>query len=330
MTNNNDSNTASKSQDHENPWESAANDVLWTAQHDVSNNNNNNHNRNNWNPQEDDEANNHICFFQWFQACHWLDILMSSTVMILYLSGVASFSKLTLTHMFWWSLSALWMARGLLAKLFKVGVPLSATMSAILAVFYTLSALINWFWLHCLVWETVCQKHPHLQSILMLVFGFLEAIRFLSIRHWMILEQERWNTQDAMGGSPRSRTFSRSSGPWWWASPAPQHPSSTDQAHDPLLSPSTPTNTGSTSRRRTLFLPPWTSNQRTYVEDHDAPAGSTGGWWPFSSPSRRSRDADADDASVEYASLNEDWASRSEEDPFWWAHEQQQQQQQQS
>jgi hypothetical protein len=33
-----------------------------------------------------------------------------------------------------------------------------------------------------------------------------------------------------------------------------------------------------------------------------------------------------DDGSVDYASLNEEWASRSEEDPYWWTREENNQQ----
>lgn len=46
-----------------------------------------------------------------------------------------------------------------------------------------------------------------------------------------------------------------------------------------------------------------------------------GGWWPFSSSRSTARtSADfRDDGSVEYASLNEDWTNRSQQDPHWWS-----------
>jgi hypothetical protein len=40
-------------------------------------------------------------------------------------------------------------------------------------------------------------------------------------------------------------------------------------------------------------------------------------WWPFSS-ARPSNTSARDDGSVDYVSLNEDWASRSQDDPLWW------------
>jgi hypothetical protein len=43
-------------------------------------------------------------------------------------------------------------------------------------------------------------------------------------------------------------------------------------------------------------------------------------WWPFSS-ARPSNTSARDDGSVDYASLNEDWASRSQDDPLWWIEE---------
>ena len=88
-------------------------------------------------------------------------------------------------------------------------------------------------------------------------------------------------------------------------------------------------NNHSHSQRESLDTPlideghsshPWTSaGSRNFSMDHgmnSSPRNKS--WWPFSS-----RQQEDDNASVdEYASINEDWASKSEEDPFWWTKEQ--------
>jgi hypothetical protein len=42
-------------------------------------------------------------------------------------------------------------------------------------------------------------------------------------------------------------------------------------------------------------------------------------WWPFSSSSPN--DLEDDGSADDYASINQEWASKSEEDPFWWTQE---------
>ncbi len=63
--------------------------------------------------------------------------------------------------------------------------------------------------------------------------------------------------------------------------------------------------------------PHWSSNNSTNYLMDDGVGSPRRGWWPFSSSPNNVRD----DGSVDYASLNEDWASRSEENPHWWAQE---------
>jgi hypothetical protein len=73
--------------------------------------------------------------------------------------------------------------------------------------------------------------------------------------------------------------------------------------------------------------PGWSSsgNQSYLVDDgvaeHASSRGGFLGTWFGRGGRSSSNDNPRDDGSVDYASLNEEWASRSEEDPYWWTRE---------
>lgn len=360
--------SSSPSAGYDNPWESAANDRLWSdAQHGIPS-------------QHDGFRKNsasletsatgqgaaavgaaataaaavpdNYCFFQCFQACHWLDILLSVGIILMYFLSIGVFSNSNntshsplvtiLLHIFFFALATLWMTRGILAKITKCGVRVSASMSLILALCYVLLAFLLWIlqlvhantaFVMCLLpTPSTCQSHPKLQLYILLLFSIFEFIRFVWIRQWMLEEQEQIHSRNNNNNNNTSldqdTNYSHRATPWWWSFSTSTSSSTRHEGQEPLLS-SSPTN----YQQRRRYRPHWTSNQQDYLLDDGITSpttnttssntnGALSSWWPFSRNSNGNANANSrDDGSVDYASLNEDWASRSEEDPFWWAQE---------
>ncbi|CAJ1954850.1 unnamed protein product [Cylindrotheca closterium] len=136
-----------------------------------------------------------------------------------------------------------------------------------------------------------------------LVFAAMEVLLFCFLRHCYASELE--DIQDAEN---LSRYTSRAAGrsPWWWSGGGGRNHrrrDNSDNLEEPLL----------------FGQPSWTNrtSNNYQVRDGVNASSSSSSWWPFSRgvSGQNARD----DGSVDYASLNEDWASRSEADPTWWS-----------
>jgi hypothetical protein len=164
-----------------------------------------------------------------------------------------------------------------------------------------------------------CSKSPKALPITLTVLCFIEALR------WIFAQgQLSQFDQDHPDVAPQQQTFhghndedsfstSRRHRPWWWNrhSFSRNHHEEDGMYHSLL---------GANGQ------PGWsTSGNQSYLMDDgvgDQPQsrrGFLGGW--FGNPSAGSGSNPRDDGSVDYASLNEEWASRSEEDPYWWTRE---------
>jgi len=254
--------------DHSNAWESAANDRLYEDALLM----------------EEEEAattTTTSTASRVVQACHVLDMMIGCTMLI----------PLILRDSFQWNqperiglaaLGALYMLRGLLARVTPCGIALSATTSGGLALLYALVGLpvAGWY---------KKKQQLHLWIVLVFLAALIEALRWVWIKQW--LQQESSTQLD--------QSFQRRrSSPWWW--------NSRDNSRD---------NPRDTSLESPLLngQPNWTNPSRC------SQSSSSTRWWPFAQ--RRQATNPRDDSSVDYASLNEDWASRSQEDPLWWSRE---------
>ena len=150
-------------------------------------------------------------------------------------------------------------------------------------------------------------KHPHAIWTLILGCALLECIRWALINR-MVLGM---SGDGALQGSASLNTsldnsFYNNRRPWWWGKHEHRNNNSLTQS---LLDNGDPH---------------WTSvSQNYHISDGVDNSNGNSGWWPFNRNHR-------DDASVDYASLNEDWASRSEEDPLWWTKEEDERQRRQN
>ena len=339
---------------YENPWERAANDRLWDASAaaaagttsttatpgDVSTtallNGDSNHHRHH--QQQQQQQTERSCSFQCFQACHVID-LVGGSAMVLY--DVTQEWKVDRTPaIVVLTLAVLWIVRGALAKTTRCGVSVSATVSFALCLLYASLALCLWGMglveedhSSCLLFPpSWCQRYMSQSqfALVLLAASVYEGIRYLWIRQWVWEESTRLrddvtvnssNEHEASASASASTIRRRLSIPWWWnptSSRRLYNHNNTDSYNEPLLHSS--------------GAPHW-SNTGSRGYHMDAGVGSPvrqgrTTWWPSfflggGGEHRRSSQDDPtrDDASVEYASLNEDWASRSQEDPFWWTRE---------
>jgi hypothetical protein len=163
--------------------------------------------------------------------------------------------------------------------------------------FFGKKRFLNWLeqHYHTLLWSTdvwhVIQHTSVLLWIFPLVACLIELIRFYMVHRYYLQLQER----DDILSNPVNRPR-RTRRPWWWQSNSAVMENNNNNASymDPLLSDETQhrNNTAGAAKK-----------------------GWFGGFFGGSSNSGGGRD----DASVEYASISEDWVSRSEEDPLWWS-----------
>ena len=142
------------------------------------------------------------------------------------------------------------------------------------------------------------ENHVHFIWAALLVCSFIEAVRWLTLvnYHAFMLEEDELSIQLIPQSLRRNRK------PWWWSSRRNVNRERDDLA-DPLLGPS------------------WaTSNHRSYQMDHGLDSDANTSMWSriFGRSVNGIGGNIRDDASVDFASVQEDWASRSEEDPLWW------------
>ena len=304
---------------HANPWESAANDRLWEqAQHNTPSAESTtallNGDSNRFSSPSGTTATHHHTPTRGFssvifQACHVWDMVGGISVAMY--TGIVELPHDRVPAIFVMVVSLLILLRGILAKITRCGVTVSATLSFVLSLLFLVLALCLWglslseSTSTCLVFPLQwCHAiSPIKLAGIVLILGMVEGIRYVWIRTWM--HEEATTIRDVLNESEITERRRRQS-PWWWGS--------RDERQERLL-------TMSDAR------PHWSSGDATgYHMDHGVgtpersarTTSSSSSWWPF----RRRQERDLrDDASVEYASLNEDWASRSQEDPFWWTRE---------
>lgn len=145
------------------------------------------------------------------------------------------------------------------------------------------------------------EKHVHFLWILLLVLSVIEALRWISLLNYReyLLEDDKISIQLSLQAPTRNRQ------PWWWKPQGPEN-NQTGDLHEPLLEPT------------------WTvSNTNSYQMDegldHDNNANTI--WSSIFGRRAKNNRNPRDDGSVDFASVQEEWASRSEQDPLWWARE---------
>jgi len=138
-------------------------------------------------------------------------------------------------------------------------------------------------------------ERTELLPLVLVCLAILEVILFCVLRHCHLSELE--DIRDAENLHRYTTRPGRS--PWWWGN---NHRNGGTRQNDEDL------------QEPLLFgQPSWTNASNNYqVQDG---INTSSSWWPFSGGGRNARD----DGSVDYASLNEDWASRSQADPYWWS-----------
>lgn len=137
--------------------------------------------------------------------------------------------------------------------------------------------------------------------IILLGMAIWECVRWQLFDCYQIMKNRRDgdDNSNSRGRTPQSRS-TRGSRPWWWSS-TPQN-----ELSEPLLSPG---------------VPRWVSGGRnqSYEEDAGLTTPQRRRW--FSLFRSTAQEEVGDDGSVDFASVQEEWASRTEEDPLWWSRE---------
>jgi hypothetical protein len=160
-------------------------------------------------------------------------------------------------------------------------------------------------------------KYQHHAWWILLVSGLVECCRWALLQQYQTLRSQRSsassyhnNPAGASTSGSASRASPRRRLPWWLSS-------SGAGAVDTSLQQSLLEENGN----QPLWAQTSTRNGDYSLDDGvGTPRGRRKrGWWPFSSQRSPSGDDYRDDGSVEYASLNEEWATRSQQDPHWWS-----------
>ena len=195
----------------------------------------------------------------------------------------------------------------------RVGVLVSAYLSSVMSVVFFTASMISlekrqdiaaYFRAHQAglhlqeSFITLVENHVHFVWVTLLVGCGIEALRSISLVSYRnyLLDEDELSLQLLPQSSRRNRK------PWWWSARrgAESHP---EELVDPLLGPT------------------WaTANNRSYQMDHGLDSGSIPSIWSriFGGTRARNNSSARDDGSVDFASVQEDWASRTEEDPLWW------------
>jgi len=182
--------------------------------------------------------------------------------------------------------------------------------------------------------NSICQEYPGGVPVVLIVLCIVEGMRWVyaqGVLRQYVQDHPDPTSSSSANTSHRTSQYPHSPGassshrsrnrPWWWnhrnqAQNGGGHEYDEDgRLQEPLIH----------------GQPGWTrSGGGTYMVDDgvSTPRRSGGlfGWMNggISSTSRTgnnnhsNNDDPRDDGSVDYASLSEDWASRSEEDPYWW------------
>ncbi|KAG7369074.1 hypothetical protein IV203_031817 [Nitzschia inconspicua] len=189
---------------------------------------------------------------------------------------------------------------------------------------YTILALISWIVLNkntsavpwCWSLGKWCTATPKAVPISLTFLALVEVLRFVFSQGQLAqFDSDHPQTLPPTGsrhhGEEESFYASRRHRPWWWNHRSGGGNRGDDTAmHESLLG-----NNGQ---------PGWTaSGGQSYLMDDGVGTPTSrrflGGWFGFRGGNDNSNPRD--DGSVDYASLNEEWASRSEEDPYWWTRE---------
>jgi len=186
-----------------------------------------------------------------------------------------------------------------------------------------LETSIRWMFLLHSNADSICEwllrKHYYAVPLALFSAAIGECVRFRLLQ--MTPLQGHGSGGDRGGGARRYHLRR----PWWWASG--QRGNDGDQElSESLLAQ---------HDKRTMGLPNWVTSGRS--REYNEHAGVTprrgrrrvggGGWFGGLIGGRAAGDDGTNDdplrdaGSVDFASVQEEWASRTEEDPFWWSRE---------
>lgn len=170
------------------------------------------------------------------------------------------------------------------------------------------------------------QQHHHAIWVIFLSTACMEAIRWYTLpilQVWLVQLDTSFGSPDVQvlytpGGSAQK--------PWWWHGPhhGNRH-SSSDGLQDALLQ----NDIEDPQQQQQQQQPHWVhdNHSRSYSL-HDAVTSpnkqSHSSFWSRWFP--RNDASDDDDSQVDFLSVQEEWASKSQEDPFWWSREDDQEQ----
>jgi len=196
----------------------------------------------------------------------------------------------------------------------RLGMKISAYLSLLMCLLFFVASMISLVKKSKIVQYLAQQKqHLHLPGglilfltnninfiwISILVLCGLEVIRWISLLNY----REYLLEHDELSVQLLPQTLIRNRKPWWWK----RQNTVRDQANDlndPLLGPS------------------WTaSNSQSYQMDEGLDQANKGNSLWSKLFEKRGGSNPRDDTSVGFASVQEDWASKSEEDPLWWTRE---------
>lgn len=267
--------------------------------------------------QEEEEVDPDSCGFrtlyQGMQGWHLFDLLMGLLV-LLYGSVISSSSVATIAIVLIMGVGILLLTRAICGILalwtdnfcHRCGLPISAGTSPILAFTWFVLMFINltapghvqkYLEQHGMLWRFLQNwENSNNQRLTMFLLGafLLECARWQLVqnlnRKLEILEA----SEDARARERSERRNRFAERPWWFG-----RRSRTNTNDDPLTDSLLPV---ASDRDQQSAAPSWTF---------------------FGRPRRAQREHNnvREDASVGFASVQEDWASRTEEDPYWWSRE---------
>ena len=164
------------------------------------------------------------------------------------------------------------------------------------------------------------QHHPHILLITFSIATLIEMIRWFLVPmlyQWlvhcdthMVPTTTATTTTTTTTTTPTSITPRRKR-PWWWQQHQHQYPTetttttTTDDLHHPLLENHYPSWVHNTNNH-SFSIDDGTSQQQ---QQHD-----TSFWSKWFGPNK-------EEGEVSFQSIQEEWASKSEEDPLWWSRE---------
>mmetsp|Transcript_26850 Transcript_26850/g.47355 ORF Transcript_26850/g.47355 Transcript_26850/m.47355 type:complete len:381 (-) Transcript_26850:354-1496(-) len=164
-----------------------------------------------------------------------------------------------------------------------------------------------------------CSRSPKALPAILTALALLEILRWVFAQGELSqFDQDHPHSSSRQSPSARrhygdddsSFTTSRRHRPWWWNrhNYSRNHDQDDSGINESLLG-----NNGQ---------PGWSSSgNQSYLVDDGVGGTQTRGFLGWFGRGRSSSHNPRDDGSVDYESLNEEWASRSEEDPYWWTRE---------